>query len=60
MIGDPTTYSCVTYRDGVGEIRPLSEWGRPSKAPPPAHFIEPTPYPYLYGEHWDWLKREAK
>lgn len=57
MIGDPTTYSCVTYRDGVGEIRPLSEWGRPSKNPPPVHFIEPTPF---YGIHWDWLKREAK
>lgn len=58
MIGDPTTFSMVTYQDGVGEIRPLSEWGLPSKAPPPVHFIEPSPY--LYGEHWDWLKREAK
>lgn len=55
MIGDPDTYSMVTYRDGVGEIRPLSEWGRPSKNPPPVHFIEPTPF---YGIHWDWIKRD--
>lgn len=53
MIGDPDTYSMVTYSDGVGEIRPLSEWGRPSKNPPPVHFIEPSP---LYGERWDWLR----